>query len=761
MTAWYRVAYIFGVFALATFFAATAAAQGDKLITYEQAFGGPPPSRSGTSRGVAGVLGSLPEIEGWLDDESYLELRSDEDEKEARLFAVSAADGTAELYRDYPALGGALPEGFNLKKPTDANRDLTRLVVGREGDLYFVQLPDGTVQRLTATRADEKNPTLSPDGRWLAYTRDNDLYAYDLESSIEHQLTADGSESILNGYASWVYYEEILGRRGRYRAFWWSPDSSRLVFLRFDDSTVPTFPIYHADGQHGELELQRYPKAGDANPEVRAAVVAVADGTITWLDFAADADHYLAFPVWFPKSDSVLIQWMNRGQDVLRLYSCDAATGGKTLIHEERQQAWVEFYEDLQMLEGGGGFLFTSDVDGWRHIYLHGADGKLKSRLTSGSWAVRSIETVDEAAGWVYFTGSPGKSWDSQLLRVDLTSKKLETLTPEEGTHRIEISPSGAYFVDTFSSIHHPHRIQLHRGDGSLVRELGDQRIPATDGYAWGRSKLFTIQSADGAYRLPANWVVPRVLEKDRRYPVIVSIYGGPGSASVRNSWPRLRDHYWAQRGVITLRVDHRGSGHFGKTGTALMHGALGRWEMEDYAAAAAWLRTLPFVDADRIAITGGSYGGYVTMMALTKGAEHFNFGVAGASVTDWRLYDSVYTERYMDAPAENPEGYEASAVLTWADRYNGGLLITHGTIDDNVHMQNSIQVVDRLTSDNKLFELMLYPDSRHGVQRQQRAHQSRLIHDFWVRTLLGGEGELAPRLGGRNEPEDDAHPES
>ena len=759
MTTIYRLVCIFCVLSLATIIATTAVAEGDKLFSYEQAFSGPAASRTGADRGIDGVLGGLPEIEGWLDEETYLELRAVGDEKNKQLIAVNAADGSAKLYRDYPALAAVMPEGFKLQKPADANQDLTRLVVEKDEDLYMVQLPEGEVQRLTATKTEEKNPTLSPDGLWVAYTRDNDLFAYDLENSVEHQLTADGTEEILNGYASWVYYEEILGRRGLHRAFWWSPDSSRLVFLRFDDSNVPTFPIYHADGQHGELELQRYPKAGDPNPTVQGAVVSVADGKTTWLDFVADADHYLAFPVWSPDSDTVLIQWMNRGQDVLRLYSCDPATGQKTLIHEERQQAWVEFYENLQMLENGSGFLFTSDVDGWSHIYLHGLDGKLKSRLTSGSWPVRSIVTVDEAGGWVYFTGSPGKSWDNQLLRIDLTGKELETLAAVEGSHRVTMSPSGTYFIDTFSSIQHPSRMQLHRGDGSLVRELGDQRIPATDGYAWGRSELFTIQSADGAYQLPATWVLPPELEEERRYPVIVSIYGGPASGTVRNSWRRLQDHYWAQRGVITLRVDHRGSGHFGKTGTALMHRNLGKWEMEDYSAAAAWLRTLPFVDGDRIGITGGSYGGYVTMMALTHGAEHFNYGVAGASVTDWHLYDSVYTERYMDTPDENPEGYKDSAVLTWIDQYTGGLFITHGTIDDNVHMQNSIQVVDRLTSDNKIFELMLYPDSRHGVQKVQRAHRSRITHDFWVRTLLDGEGELAPQLGGRKERDKEAQP--
>ena len=254
MTTFSRFVCSFFVLGFAAIVATTAGAEEPKLFSYEQAFGGSAQARFGAVRGIEGILGPLPEIKDWLDDETYLELRSDEDEdgKNSRLFAVRVADGSAEVYRDYPALAAALPEDFNIEKPADANDDLTRLVVAKGGDLYFVQLPEGTVQRLTATQAEEKNPMLSPDGGWVAYNRNNDLFAYDLENSVEHQLTADGTEEILNGYASWVYYEEILGRRGRHRAFWWSPDSSRLVFLRFDDSGVPKFPIYHADDQHGD-----------------------------------------------------------------------------------------------------------------------------------------------------------------------------------------------------------------------------------------------------------------------------------------------------------------------------------------------------------------------------------------------------------------------------------------------------------------------------------------------------------------------------
>ncbi|MFH1574454.1 MAG: prolyl oligopeptidase family serine peptidase, partial [Acidobacteriota bacterium] len=250
--------------------------------------------------------------------------------------------------------------------------------------------------------------------------------------------------------------------------------------------------------------------------------------------------------------------------------------------------------------------------------------------------------------------------------------------------------------------------------------------------------------SGDG-FDLPAYWVLPPDFDPNRQYPVIFSIYGGPDAGRVHNQWPGLQPHYWAQRGVITLSLDHRASGHFGKKGVALMHRNLGKWEMHDLIEGAKWLRTKPFVARDKIGITGSSYGGYTTLMALTYGADHFNYGLAGSSVTDWYLYDTVYTERYMDTPAENPEGYKNGAVLTWIERYKGLVRITHGTIDDNVHMQNSLQVVDWLVSHNKSFELMLYPDSRHGIQASQRPHQGREAHDFWVRTLLDGKLPATP----------------
>jgi dipeptidyl-peptidase-4 len=713
--------------------ASTAGAQAaGRWLTYEEAF----PSRP-ERPAPGGALGELPSIVGWLDDERYLEVRADPDGAR-RMYAVRALDGRAQIYRDYAALRKATFSDVEPTRPASTAASGAAVYVS-DGDLFLLEAPTERLRRLTATPDPERNPTFSPDGQWVAYTRGNDLFAYDLANGIEHQYTNDGSDTVYNGRASWVYYEEIFGRPSQYAAFWWSPDSSRIAFMRFDDAPVPVFPIYHAPGQHGELERQRYPKAGDPNPYVKMGAVSVRDGTVVWMDFDPEADHYLAWPFWTPDSRTLVVQWMNRGQDTIRFYACDVITGKHTRVFEETQSAWVEFYQDVHYLSDGSGFLLRSAQDGYEHLYLHAPDGTLGRRLTEGAWRVTSIDRVDEKGGFVFFTAQPEKATaDLQLMRVRLDGTGLQQLTKTPGRHQARVSPGGVYYIDTYSDISTPARMALHRGDGTLVRALGDTRTPAFPQYAWGKAELFTIPSGDG-YDLPAYWVLPPDFDPARRYPVILTIYGGPDSATVRNAFPGLQAHYWAQRGVITASVDHRGSGHFGRTGVWLMHRNLGKWEMKDLVVAADWLRKRPFIAQDRIAIVGGSYGGYATMMALTYAAGNFNFGQAGSSVTDWRLYDSVYTERYMDTPAENPEGYKNGAVLTWVDRYKGGLRITHGTIDDNVHMQNSIQVVDWLTSHDKPFELMLYPGSRHGLQPKQRAHQNRESHDFWVKHLLGG----------------------
>jgi len=723
--------FALGIIVLTLLIAVTTGWTQKKKLSYKQVF----------QRGEPRLLGSLPRIRGWLDDEHYLEMRSDEeDEQETpKLMKVNATTGETIIYLDEEKYKDKLPKGFSFQRSADRTEDDTEFLFNHKNNLYYFSTKTQIFKQLTATLSEEKNPRFSPNGKYAAFTRDHNLYALDIDAGLEHQLTNDGSDTIYNGWASWVYYEEILGRRSRYAAFWWSPNSEMLAFLRFDDSPVPTFPLYRANGVHGELEIAHYPKAGDPNPYVKLGIYHLNDSKLVWVDIEEKADHYIAWPFWTRDSKQLFFQWMNREQDNIKIYSADPESGKIMDIYDEKQDAWVEFFNDLYFLKDGGGFLLRSNKDGWSHLYYYDLKGNLKNRLTEGEWSVSDVVLVDEEHGTVYFRGTKEKSTETHLYKVSLKGKNLKRLTKIEGNHRCMVSPGGKYFIDTYSNVYQPSKIDLYSNDGELIRNLGDQRTEIMDEYELGKVELFTIPSGDG-YNLPAIWVLPPDFDETKKYPVIFRIYGGPDSPTVSNSFQSLSSHYYAQHGIIVVSVDHRGSGHFGKKAVALMHRNLGKWEMNDLIAAVRWLHEKPFIDPNRIGITGGSYGGYVACMALTYGADYFTHGIAQSSVTDWKLYDSVYTERYMDTPQENPKGYEFGSAMTHADKYKGYLLITHGTMDDNVHMQNTIQFISKLQDLNKDFEVMLYPDARHGVEFPKRNHSMRENVQFWFQHFLDRE---------------------
>ncbi len=724
---------LFAMFLILTFLFTNGWTQKKKL-TYNQVF----------QRGEPQLLGSLPRITGWLDDEYYLEMRSEGEEEQSRpkLMKVNVTTAEASLYFDEEKHKDKLPKGFSLPAREDRTEDYSGFIFNRKDDLYYFSANTGIFKQLTATPLPEKNPRLSPDGKYVAYTRDNNLYALEIDTGLERQLTKDGSDTIYNGWASWVYYEEILGRGSRYAAFWWSPNSEMIAFLRFDDSPVPTFPLYRADGVHGELEIAHYPKSGDSNPYIKLGIYHLNGSKLVWVDIEEKADHYVAWPFWTRDSKQLFFQWMNRGQDNIKIYSADPETGNKTEIYDETQDSWVEFFDYLYFLKDGSGFLLRSNQDGWAHLYYYDLTGNLKYRLTGGEWSVRDVVLVDEEHGTVYFRGTKEKSTETHLYSVSLKGKSLKRLTREPGSHRCQVSPGGKYFIDTYENIQQPAKTDLCSTDGKLIRNLGDEKTGILDEYDLGKIELFTIPSGDG-YDLPAMWVLPPDFDESKQYPVMFRIYGGPASPTVSNSYPSFSWHYYAQHDIIPISVDHRGSGHFGKKGEALMHRNLGKWEMNDLIAAVKWLRDKPFIDPNRVGIAGGSYGGYTTCMALTYGADYFTHGIAEYSVTDWKLYDTVYTERYMDTPDENPKGYEFGSAMTHADKYKGYLLITHGTMDDNVHAQNTIQLISKLQDLNRDFELMLYPNARHGVGFPKRNHSTRENVQFWFGHFLGKELEI------------------
>ena len=700
-----------------------------KKLTYKQAY-----ERQGES-----LTERLAFVSGWLDNENYLEGGGFFGRGGGSMFKVNALSGEREAYKGNAPENPTLPKGFRLDRAAATSADGQGYLFVQDGDLYYYSAPEDAFKRLTATKAEETNPTLSPDGKMVAYTLDHDLYVTDIATGVDYQLTDDGSDHIKNGYASWVYFEEILGRGSRYRAFWWSPDSKRIAFIRFDDHEVPFFTLYRADYEpdmaHGELERTQYPKPGDPNPKVRLGVVSIPTGETVWMDTDPEADHYVSFPQWTPDGGMVF-QWMNRDQDHAILYRANLENGEKSVLYEEKQSSWIDWWQDIHFFKDGSGFLLRSDVDGWSHLYFYGMDGKLKKRLTQGEWPVNAIAQVNEEKGEVFFTGFKDESTDSHLFRVGLNGKGLKQLTTEPGQHRCQVSPDGAYFVDSWNSVDNPGSMALRDHDGKLVRDLGSARGETLAQYALGKTEMLRFPSGDG-YDLPGRWVLPPDFDPNKKYPVLFQIYGGPDAGTVRNAWAGEAAFYLAQQGIIVISVDHRGSGHFGKKGVALMHRCLGKWEVHDYVAAVKWLRTKPFVDADHIGITGGSYGGYMTAMALTAGAPYFTHGIASSSVTDWRLYDSIYTERFMDRPQDNPEGYKAGSVMEYASKLEGTLRLLHGDMDDNVHMQNTIQLISKLEDEGKHFELMIYPGGRHGWGGAKRTHSTREGLAFWFEHFL------------------------
>ncbi|MCX7611869.1 MAG: S9 family peptidase [Ignavibacterium sp.] len=676
----------------------------------------------------------------WLDDENYLIQKRNP----FSIVKVNAKTGSEEIFIDFSEYDDILLEyELTIDSRIAVSNDYKGYLFEKDDNLYYFNIDDNKVIQLTNQKAKRKNPTFSPDGKKVAYTINNNLFYFDVDKQIETQLTFDGNDTIKNGYASWVYYEEILGRASNYRAFYWSPNSEMIAFLRMDDSPVPKFPLYIADGNRGKLEWEFYPKAGEPNPNVSLHIAHIKNNKIIDVEEDNSLDQYTAWVFWTPDSKELFYQVLNRGQDHLQILAANPQSGKSRFIYEEKQDSFVEFFEDIYILKENKGFILRSDKSGYRHLYWYDMSGNLKKQITDGNWTVTKIVLVDEENQKIYFEGNKDNSLENHLYVVSFDGKNLIRMTKSEGTHSTRVSEKGSYFITTYSSVTNPGFTELCNSKGELIKVLLERKKEIFNEYEFGKVELFKIKTSDNV-ELPAMWVLPPKFDKSKKYPVLFSIYGGPGGKDVRNSFSMFLDRFFiSQNDIIYFVVDHRGSEHFGKKGMSLMHRNLGKWEMNDYIETVKYLKTLPFVDTTKIGITGGSYGGYLTCLALTQGADYFNYGVSDFPVTDWKLYDNIYTERYMDTPVENPDGYKQGSVLTYADKYKGYLLITHGTLDDNVHMQNTIQLIDKLISLNKDFEVMLYPNERHGYGFPKRNHQYREYVQFWFRHLLNKDFKL------------------
>jgi dipeptidyl-peptidase-4 len=631
-----------------------------------------------------------------------------------------------------------MPEqaGFAWQNRRVEERTVQWLPSGRElliaagGDLFRVPIDGGNWTNLTATAEAERDPKVSPDGRRVSFRRGHNLYTMELASRRVTRVTTDGSVTRLNAELDWVYPEELdLGT-----AHWWSPDSQSIAYLQFDTSREPFYPQVDLAAPQAVFEPQRYPRAGDPNAEVRLGVVPAKGGRTRWMNLGP-RDALLARCVWLPDSSGIAVERLNRVQNRLDLLIADRRTGAAHTVLTETDPYWINLRDGLTFLKGGSEFLWPSERDGFNHLYRYSIDGRQLAQITRGDWEVTELAGVD-GEGRVYYVSSEESPLERHLYRVNADGGGKLRLSAGAGTHSIAMSPTAAAYVDTFSSLSEPPRKTLHGADGSEWAVLGEPDRAPIEEYEVLPAEIVPVRASDGAV-LYARLIRPAGLAPGRKAPAVVEVYGGPGAQTVTNRWygALTFEQALAQRGFAVWMLDGRGSAGRGHKWETAVFRNFGARELEDQKEGVLHLLSLGFVDSRRIGIEGWSYGGFMTLYALLHAPEVFASGVAGAPVTDWRNYDSIYTERYLGLPAENAEAYEKASPVHAAANLKGRLLIVHNLEDDNVLFANTVQMAAALERAAKPFELMVYPEKTHGVAHFKPS-LNRLRLEFFERTL-------------------------
>lgn len=681
----------------------------------------------------------------WLDDDKFIWPRKDAQGNFAEWRVYDVAAGNERALFDRARFRTALT---TLGIPEDAARDAaaseelafdgkgSAAVVSVNDDLYLYSISRGTATRLTSAPGEEEEAGFSPDGQKVAFVRDNDLYVVDLAGR-ERRLTTDGSAEILNGKLDYVYQEEVYGR-GTWKAYWWSPDSLRLAFLQLDERPVPEFTVVDHIPYRLELETFDYPKAGDPNPRVKLFIVPAAGGTrvATDLDRYSSGEFLIVNVAWDREGKALTYQVQNREQTWLDLVTASPADGASRTILRETTKAWVDPLASPTWLPDGS-FLWQSERTGFRHIYHYRTDGTLVRQVTNGEWEVRDVHGADRQ--YVYFSGTERSPIGLDVYRVKLDGTGLQRLSEAAGKHAAVFNPSSTRYVDRWSDIRTPDQVRVHGSDGRAVRLVEENRVGAVGEYALLEPNFFQIRTSDG-FPMEAMMILPPDFDATKKYPVYQYLYGGPHAQQVRNEWRgqfMLFNQLVAQQGVIVFMCDNRTASGKGAVSAWPVYRNFGESELRDEEEAIAWLKQQPYVDGSRILINGWSYGGFMVLYAMTH-SKSFAAGIAGGSVTDWRDYDSIYTERYMLMPQNNPEGYRKSSPRFAAKELHGSLLLLHGTTDDNVHLQNTIQFAHELQQADKPFEMMLFPQTRHSVtQKNTLAFMQRTVLDFVRKQLL------------------------
>ena len=698
---------------------------------------------------------------------TYLQGKSD-NKDQLDLWAFDTRNGKSRLLVDSRALVGdherlsAEEEARRERQRTASLRgiveyqfsaDGNRLLIPLGGDLYLYELNarENPVTRLTSSASYETDSRFSPGGRYVSFIRDHNLFAIDLRTRQERQLTADGAGLVQNGVAEFVAQEEM----DRDTGYWWSPDDSQVAYARIDDTPVQEVERFEINADGARMHRQRYPAAGTPNTSVELKVMHLDSGKVT--PVALDlGDGYLARVDWFPDSKHLAVQRQTRDQKRLDLLKVEAASGGARVMFTETSANWIELHNDLHFLEKRPAFVWGSRRTGYKHLYLYDLDGRLLRPLTAGEWMVvgegeSGLVGVDEKRSNVYFMANTPSTFERQLYVTSLDARDPAAphrVSREAGWHDVKLLPGGRGYLDLFSSPEQPPTASLHALDGSLQHWLVRNELDATHPYHQFmadhvKEEFGSIAAADGQ-QLNYRLLKPARLEPGKRYPVVIDVYGGPHNQYIKHDWmggSRAPQGYFrqimAQRGFVVFTLDNRGSGFRGDAFETALAGQFGKVEVADQLRGVEFLKTQAYVDPTRIGIMGWSYGGYMTLMALTT-TDAFKAGISGAPVTDFRLYDTHYTERYLGTPQQNPSGYEGTSVLPRLNKLHGKLLLVHGMADDNVLFTNSTMLMQALQAQGTQFELMTYPGSKHGLIRmpQQGRHFYKMVLSYFQREL-------------------------
>ena len=604
-------------------------------------------------------------------------------------------------------------------------------------DFYIWDLEKKELQPLS-TEGKQRLAEFSPDGTKVAFVRDNDLFIKDLQSKAEVKATTDGLQNnIINGTTDWVYEEEFAITKG----FLWSPDGNRIAYYRFDESKVPEFSMMEWGKLYPEVKKFKYPKAGEDNSVVSVKIYNVKTQQIVDVDLGTQQDQYIPRFFWTKNPGALAVLRLNRLQNHLDILLADAATGKSRIIYAEDNQYYIEEtnYEHIMFIDSLH-YLMTSEKSGNYHIYMMNLDATEGVQLTSGKWDVADVLGYDRANGLVYFSAGYSSPVNREIMSVDLRGK-IEKISREEGINNAEFSTNYQYYVNTFSDANTPPLITVNKANGKEARVLEDNAgLRKTIGeYGFTKTEFFKFTTSEGI-ELNGWKILPQGFDPAKKYPVFMYVYGGPGSQTVLNSWGYSQLAWFellAQKGYIIASVDNRGTGGRGEQFKKMTYINLGKYETIDQIEAAKYFRSLPYVDSARIGIWGWSYGGYMSALCITLGADYFKAAIAVAPVTNWRYYDNIYTERFMRKPQDNAAGYDDNSPINHVDKLKGKFLIIHGTGDDNVHVQNSMDMISALENANKPFEMLLYPNKNHGIYGgNARIHLYSKMTDFILKNL-------------------------